>query len=304
MPPIVLIIFNRPDLVERQVAILSRLPLEQLFVIADGPRPGLEDETKCRDARSVIENTAWPCSIQKNYADHNMGCASRIISGLDWVFSHVDRAIILEDDCLANPSFFGFCEELLEFYRNDDEIMQICGTNRFAGIDDACSYWFSRFAVCWGWATWRRAWLHNDLSMNIPDKEIKRLLRHYLQGNHAAVDRWLMLINKTRHGLLDAWDYPWQLSIWRHGGAVIIPARNLVTNAGFRVDATHTKNPGSPVANLQLQEIGLPLDHPPDKNYGYQYDSQITEIFAQGKRSGHVKNRLKKLYHMVKRLIG
>lgn len=306
MPPVALIIFNRPDLVERQCERLRTLPLEKLFVIADGPRAGTDDHKKCEAARAIIESTEWPCAVHTNYADNNMGCAKRIVSGLDWVFSRVDRAIILEDDCLAHPSFFQFCEELLARYEHDDNIMQICGTNPLLNIDDPYSYRFSHHVMCWGWATWTRAWSCNDLAMSLPRKDIRSLLRRFMQGNRVAIDFWTMVIDKTRRGQLDAWDYPWQLSVWRHGGSSILPNCNLVMNAGFRSDATHTKNANAPLANLPHQEMTFPLKHP-DKGYGYQYDLRFIEQEpgrTRKKRTGRKQGTIRRLLSGIKRLLG
>jgi hypothetical protein len=277
MPSVVLIIFNRPDLVELQCERLRDINIDQLLVIADGPRPGTDDAGKCAAARSIIDATDWHCDVRKNYADENMGCANRIVSGLDWVFSIVDRAIILEDDCLAHPGFIRFCDELLERYADDEQVMQICGTNPLTDIQDPCSYRFSHHIMCWGWATWARAWVCNDVSMNLPEEDIDTLLERYMQGNQTAIEHWRMVIGKTRRGELDAWDYPWQLSIWRHGGIAVLPNQNLVMNAGFRVDATHTKNSKARLANLPLQELTFPIKHPPDTSYGFQYDIQFIE---------------------------
>lgn len=304
IPPVALIIFNRPDLVERQCEVLSALPLEQLFVIADGPREGTDDHEKCESARAIIESTKWSCPVETNYADTNIGCAIRIVSGLDWVFSRVDRAIILEDDCLAHHSFFPYCAEMLDRYRHDENIMQVCGTNPLLNVDDPYSYRFSHHVFCWGWATWARAWSRNDLAISLSKKEINRLLKKYLQGNRIAIDFWRTVIEKTRRGKLDAWDYPWQLSVWRHGGSSILPNRNLVMNAGFRDDATHTKNTDAPLANLPLQEIVFPLRHPPDKTYGFQYDTRFIELGPgriRSKGSGQNQGRLRALFSRIKR---
>ncbi len=285
MPPVVLIIFNRPDLVERQVEVLSALPLEQLFVIADGPRSGTDDSAKCAAARDIITSTQWPCEVHQDFADTNIGCAKRIVSGLDWVFSRVDRAVILEDDCLAHPDFFQFCEELLERYADDAHIMQICGTNLLSGIEDKYSYRFSHHVVCWGWATWSRAWACNDLSVNLNHVELSLLLQRYMEGNGEAIKYWNNVLDMMRRGELDTWDYPWQLSIWRNAGSCVIPNRNMVFNAGFRSDATHTADAESGVANLPLESLDFPLIHPPDTDYGYQYDARFVKRYFADKRS-------------------
>ncbi|MGW8227262.1 MAG: glycosyltransferase family 2 protein [Gammaproteobacteria bacterium] len=303
MPPVVLIIFNRPDLVERQVESLHKLPLQQLFVIGDGPRDGTADGEKCRDARAAVESVRWPCDVQTNYAERNMGCAKRIVTGLDWVFSHVDRAIILEDDCLPHADFFRFCEELLARYKHDDTVMQICGTNLLEDINDRYSYRFSRHVVCWGWATWASAWACNDLAMNVSGQLIENMLENYLLGNRLAIEYWLKVLDRTRRGELDAWDYPWQLSVWRHDGVAILPNRNLVSNAGFREDATHTRNAGASMANLPVAELEFPLQHPPGHDYGFQYDAQFIEQFFRPRgRSGRSRSIVDRLMSRAKRL--
>lgn len=306
MPPVALIIFNRPDLVERQCERLRTLQLEQLFVIADGPREGTDDHSKCEASRAIIDSVNWSCSVHKNYADKNTGCAKRIVTGLDWVFSKVDRAIILEDDCMAHPGFFRYCEEMLARYEDDENIMQVCGTNPLLDIDDPYSYRFSHHIFCWGWATWARAWSRNDLSMSLSDQETGRLLKKYLQGNRIAIDSWSMVIDKTRRGKLDAWDYPWQLSVWRHSGSSILPNRNLIMNAGFREDATHTKNADAPLANLPLQELDFPLKHPPDKNYGFQYDIRFIKLGpgrVRNKGAGRDQGLFRRLLSKIRRLL-
>jgi hypothetical protein len=80
-----------------------------LLLIADGPRQDWEGEAEtCRQVREIVARVDWPCEVFQNFSERNLGCQERMISGLDWVFSLVDEAIILEDDCLPDPSFFPF----------------------------------------------------------------------------------------------------------------------------------------------------------------------------------------------------
>ncbi len=157
---IAFLIFNRPDATERVFEEIGKAKPPMLLVIADGPRAQVpEDAEKCAASRAIIEQADWDCRIVKNYSDINMGCRNRVSSGLNWVFDTVEKAIILEDDCLPSPSFFRFCQELLTYYQDDVRVMTINGTNWQLGwkIGDG-SYYFSRFNLIWGWATWRRAW--------------------------------------------------------------------------------------------------------------------------------------------------
>ena len=176
--PVAFIIFNRPDTTKRVFEAIRQAKPPKLFVIADGSRSDrLGEAEKCAATRAIIDGVDWECEILTNYSDVNLGCKIRVSSGLDWVFSEVEEAIILEDDCLPHPSFFAFCEELLEKYRNDSRIMQICGSNVLkdqVNIDD--SYYFSKYGPIWGWASWRRAWQEYDVDMKLWAEVKKRKL--------------------------------------------------------------------------------------------------------------------------------
>ena len=180
--------------------------------------------------------------------------------------------------------------------------MQICGTNPQPHINDPYSNRFSHHIMCWGWATWARAWSCNDVSMSVPEADIEALLERYMQGNPTAIEHWRMVIGKTRRGELDAWDYPWQISVWRHGGIAVLPNQNLVSNAGFRADATHTKNSQARLANLPVHDLDFPLQNPPDKSYGFQYDIRFIEQEPGRVRTAPQKGRVSLIRRIASRL--
>ena len=168
--PIVFIVFNRPDKARRVFSQIRDARPQRLFLIADGPRESRPGELlKCLESRSILNDIDWDCELTIDFSDVNLGCRKRITTGLDRVFAEVDEAIILEDDCLPDHSFFGFCEELLTRYRDDRRVFHIGGTNyldrRIQERMAAASYYFSRYNHCWGWATWRRAWITRDSNM-------------------------------------------------------------------------------------------------------------------------------------------
>ncbi|MEW6491011.1 MAG: glycosyltransferase family 2 protein, partial [Cyanobacteriota bacterium] len=158
--PVVFIIFNRPDTTQKVFEAIRQAHPPLLFVIADGPRPNKPGEDqKCAATRAIIDQVDWDCEVLTNYSEINLGCERRVSSGLNWVFDTVEEAIILEDDCLPHPTFFSFCEELLDYYRNDQRVMVITGQNvQFGRKRTDYTYYFSRYNHCWGWASWRRAW--------------------------------------------------------------------------------------------------------------------------------------------------
>src|SRR5262249_54066021 len=127
---VAVIVFNRPEVTARVVNEIARAQPSRLFVIADGPRDDRPGEAeKCAATREVIERVDWSCEVLKNYSDVNLGVGFRPATGIRWVFEHVDRALIFEDDCVPNQTFFRYCDELLEKYRDDERVMHISGDN-------------------------------------------------------------------------------------------------------------------------------------------------------------------------------
>lgn len=263
--PVVLLIFNRPDSTRVVFDTIRKVRPEKLFVIADGARPEKPgEEILCDRARKVIEEVDWDCQVFKNYADRNLRPLVRISSGLDWVYEHVEEAIILEDDCVPDLTFFDFCQILLAYYRHDTRIMSISGNNfQFGRRRTEYSYYFSRNTHCWGWATWRRAWKYYDIEMKLwPEIKSGEWLRDILQ-NRAEENFRKRLFEKVYNDKLYGWDYRWDLACWIQNGLTILPQVNLVSNIGFSKEATHTKNTKSPFSNMPSFSMEFPLSHPP-----------------------------------------
>lgn len=263
LPPVALLVFNRPTLTAQVLGAVRQARPPKLFVVADGPRPGRpDDERNCAEVRRLFESVDWPCEVHLNYAERNLGCCERVSSGISWVFEQVPEAIILEDDCLPSSSFFPFCAELLARYRDDSRVMGIAGSRLVPPTTaGGPSYTFFRTQFIWGWATWARAWRHYDVSISDwPVLRRQRLLRSIISN---PVARWRVhsALNSVYSGQLDTWDYQWTLATWSRGGLVAVPSVNLVSNLGFGPDATHTKT-NDPLAESPRGTMEFPLAHP------------------------------------------
>ena len=260
--PIAFCIFNRPELTRKVLEVIAEVKPQRLLVIGDGARTDRPDEAKLvNQTREVIEKVNWDCDVQVNFADQNMGCKKRIASGLDWAFQQSDELIILEDDCLPDLSFFNFCSELLARYRNDDRVMMISGDNFQPQQRTSNSYYFSRWAHIWGWASWRRAWEHFDMEISTwPLAKANGGLRSAFSSDE-EYRGWSPVLDRQYAGEIDTWDFPWQYACWANHGLSIIPECNLISNIGFGKDATHTTDPESHLANRPTASIGK-LDHP------------------------------------------
>lgn len=240
--PILLIIFNRPEKTKRVFDAIKTYRPKTLFIAGDGPRNTAE-RLLCEDARKIIEKINWECDVKTLFQEKNLGCKYGPITAIDWFFKNVEDGIILEDDCLPSPSFFYFCENLLEYYKETPEIMHISGNNFQNGIsrgDKNSSYYFSKYTHSWGWATWKRAWLKFDPAIKDFQNFYNKNLINEIPIAKESKRFW---IKNFKRNIIkkDSWDSLWMYAVWYNGGISVIPQKNLVKNIGFDNSATHTK---------------------------------------------------------------
>ncbi|MEO1670287.1 MAG: glycosyltransferase family 2 protein [Cyanobacteria bacterium J06631_2] len=282
--PVAFLIFNRPYNTQKVFEQIRQAKPPKLLVVADGhreERPG--EAEKCAATRAVIDGVDWDCEILTNYAEVNLGCRDRVATGLDWVFTQVEEAIILEDDCLPDPSFFAFCEQLLKKYRHQPEVMAICGSNFMTKWKQRHqSYHFSYYFNCWGWATWRRAWEHYDVNVcDWQNSQVRAKIRAFIQDDRQYAD-FARVLERNYARKLNTWDYAFAFACLKNQGLTITSAVNLVSNIGFGADATHTvSNSGNIVANLPRYPAILPLKQPNlgiDRQYTYEQYSLVWDL--------------------------
>ena len=299
--PVAFLIFNRPDTTARVFEAIRQAKPPKLLVVADGPRPDRADDIeKCKAARAIIDGVDWDCEVLTDYSDVNLGCKSRVSSGLNWVFEIVEEVIILEDDCLPHSTFFRFCEELLKLYRNDSRIMQICGSNFLNGkrkIGD--SYYFSKYGPIWGWAAWQRAWKYYDVNINLW-KEVKdqQIYYNFCENLEESLTR-IDLYDRVSIGEIDTWDYQWSFAKFINSGLCVTPNVNLISNIGCGKEGTHVTDQQNPLANLPTSAIEFPLKHP----LGVYRDRKADEIyFAHTLKRSSLKSNVRKFVSLLKSL--
>ena len=255
--PVLFLIFNRPDTTQKVFNAIRQAKPKQLFVAADGPRSDREGELeKCQKAREIATSVDWNCEVKTLFRDKNLGCKIAVSSAIDWFFENVEEGIILEDDCLPSQSFFWFCQELLKYYRNDTRVIHISGNNfQFGQKRGEGTYYFSKYAHIWGWATWKRAWKYFDVSMKSFKKfktgnQIENIFKINQQKKY-----WMRIFQKVYHNKIDTWDYQWAYTCFINNGFCIIPNDNLVSNIGFGENSVHTKDSNNILSNMEVKDI-------------------------------------------------
>lgn len=284
--PILMVIFNRPETTRLVFEEIRKVRPARLYVAADGPRSHVPTDRERSDkAKEIINAVDWPCEIKTLFREENLGCGKGVSSAITWFFQHEEKGIILEDDCLPSQSFFWYCEELLDRYRDDNRVMHIGGNNFQAGWKNEKdhSYYFSRNGHIWGWATWRRAWNLYDFEISLYEK-----VRSLGFFDKFFLNRWekmyrLRFFDKAiaNRGSVTYWAYQWDFCRFIHSGLSIVPVVNLVKNIGFGHDSTHTKNSKSTDAELPLEDLVFPLQHPPYVIRDLKSDSRYFSKFMK-----------------------
>lgn len=272
--PILLITFNRPQHTRRVLeAILAANP-HDLYVFQDGAREGnLADVQKCQEVRDVINELVsqhqtrdtkhrTPLTLHTNYSKVNLGCGPGPMTGIDWFFQNIEQGIIMEDDCLPHPDFFGYCEELLKRYKDNPKVMFINSTLYHNRWHCDGSYGFSHYMVTGAWAAWRETWKGFDLDLKDWNAWRFRRQVNRLTGSRTEADWWYWKVKEIQqdHSKKSYWDYQMQTHLFRQGALTIHPCRNLISNIGFDEAGTHTlSNDGR--GDKVVFPI-MPLEHP------------------------------------------
>lgn len=241
--PVLLVIFKRKDLSLKVVSAIREVKPSKLYIAGDAPRDyisgEIDDVKETRDA--VLNAIDWPCEIKTLFRDRNLGCGLGVKTAIDWLFNNEEYGIILEDDCIADKTFFSFIAEMLHRYQNDSRIGMIAGTNPISPkYKSPYSYIFSNFKSCWGWATWKRAWNNMDFEMNWRHTPMKKSIIDNMGLRGSSRKHWIFELREIDTGHVSAWDWQWYFSLAAQNQLCIYPAKNLISNIGNDSNATHT----------------------------------------------------------------
>lgn len=262
--PVLYLAFNRLDSVKKTFPEIQKAKPKQLFIACDGPRNKGEKEKTNAVRKYILENINWKCEVKTLFRDKNLGCKYAVAGAIDWFFENVEKGIILEDDCLPDQSFFRFCQEMLEKYKDNEKVMSISGQNALGQFDIQESYLFSKYFFCWGWATWKRAWEKMDVEMTLfkkyTQKDVENILPKFIERK-----LWAKRFRDNLFGNIDSWATSFLFSHLHNKGLCIIPKKNIVKNIGFSNDnSTHTKENYWDKRYLYRERKTLifPLKHP------------------------------------------
>lgn len=256
--------FNRLDTTSRVFESVRSVRPGRLYLACDGPRDGRtgESEKVVQLREHLLNGVDWDCHVKTLFRDDNLGCKDAVSGALDWFFQEEEEGIILEDDTLPSTSFYRFCDELLDYYRDDNRVMKISGFNNLNNpVSTDWSYYFTSFGYAWGWATWRRFWKTVDIEriMELWPKVKEYGINRQYPFNPLVSDTFDKVYADSNRSY---WHVQTELCRVLNHGLSIVPARSLVCNIGFGGESTHTSSKVDPRRLITAGEMPFPLSHP------------------------------------------
>lgn len=290
--PVLLIFFNRPGCFAEVFKQVKAARPSKLFLYQDGARENNDKDTigvkKCRKIATDID---WECEVHQLFQEKNIGCDPSGYLARKWAFEHVDRCIILEDDCVPTDSCFVFFKELLDKYIDDQRINMICGMNNLETWESPYSYLFTETGSIWGVATWKRVFDEWDAEYSLlSDSYNRQKLENYMQSG-----------NVDLRGRFRTWDADKASGLAHHealGGIVqyaghrlnIVPTKNMIINNGNSIEGgTHSTNSNQTIPKglrriytMKSYEMGFPLIDPPYVIDDVDYQKQLFRVMGWG----------------------
>jgi len=289
--PVVLFTFKRYETVLRILDRISVVKPKKIYIISDGPRTE-EEKKMVKESREKIEEAiTWDCEIIRNYAQENRGVYDRIGLGAKWVLEQEEWAIFLEDDNLPEVTFFQFCKEMLEKYKDDTRVMWICGTNYLEEYQpqDGSSYVFTQHLMPCGWASWKGKFeTFYDGDMNLLENKhiVKRVEQEYSskalyrQQLHSVRTEYYRKQKEERYA---SWDFQMAFSIRANHVFGISPCKNQIVNIGVDELSTHGGTSYSNVmtrrfCGIKSYPLSFPLKHPITVLTDPKYEKKVDKI--------------------------
>ncbi|MBO4645327.1 MAG: hypothetical protein J5642_02295 [Bacteroidales bacterium] len=232
--PILVIAYNRVEFTHDLFTEIRKMHPTKLYVAADAaPSEERIMARQCLKVRSVFM-PEWPCELNEMHLEKHLGKSQIFLQAMNWFFERETEGIVLFDDTLPSASFFHYCKEMLDHFRDDRRIGHISGCNILKYRDLPTSYYFSAYPCPWGFATWRDRWQGFDLKMRgITESTLPELTKeHYILKNK-TVQFWIRRYRLLSQQQIDIWEYQYIFHLWQMGMLSVNPDMNLVENRGF-----------------------------------------------------------------------
>lgn len=297
--PVLLVFFTKEKPLQQVFERIREVRPSKLYLCQDGPRKNRPDDiTKIKKCRELVSNIDWECEVYERFQEKNLGCDPHIYQALTWVFENEEYMIMIEDDGLVDKSFFPFCKEMFERYKDDDRIALISSFNLLEKWDCPYDYFYSTTGtLSGGWGMWRRAWEKRNEALDFLDDmytnkvfETVCFNRFHKKNIRKSIIRQHKTIKET--GKIYSFELIVETIRTLNYALTIVPTKNMMSNIGIDSEAFHS---GSNIRHLprRLQRIffmpvysqNVPVQGPPYMIPDQRYCEEVYKIIGRGRIS-------------------
>jgi len=166
LPPVLLMAFNRPDLLVKVLEGIEKQSLipDTIIAYVDGPRAGElpERRAKIQECKDLLENFK-PIRIQIRARERNWGCTKNTLDAITNILKEYESVIFLEDDVVPGPHYYRTMALLIEAYKPIKKVFSIQSFKNFRFFDKEIDklgkdFYVFNFFSSWGFATWSDRW--------------------------------------------------------------------------------------------------------------------------------------------------
>jgi hypothetical protein len=172
LPPLVLIAFTRPDLLQPVLEGIARQSLlpPKIIAFVDGARKP-SDEPLRESCIRLLENFGARVPVEIILRDQNLGCDPNVITALTEVLRQYWALVYLEDDTIPNPCFFDRMCRLLAAYQHHPHIFSLSAhanvPQEIMGKVET-DFMLSSRVFPWGFGIWADRWHQAALDRQPP----------------------------------------------------------------------------------------------------------------------------------------
>jgi len=295
--PIAVFAFNRPGHLAATLAALADDELakvSEVTVFCDGERRG-DDREPCQRVREVAHAAGGFGRLAVVEREANLGCAGSVISGTAEMFRGHERLIVIEDDVLVRRGALGYLNTALDRYAGSPAVFSVAAWSpppSLLRVPLAYPYdaYFVRRFHCWGWASWRDRWTHNDWT--VPGYDAYRRDASQRAAHAEGGADLPGMLDAQIEGRIDSWAIRAEYTRFRMGGLTLYPRSSFVRNIGFDGSGRHCGAHDRFGAASAVEAASVTLRLPPAAYVDPGIARGFRRVYSQGRIVGRLRRLL------------
>ena len=247
---ILLIGYNRPEMLTRRLNEIERCKIANLYVSIDGGEKSNSTEMEnfkkfaANKMESVINFNLMHQSI-------NYGLVRHLTSQITFVLEKHNYVIVIEDDVKISSSFILNMISGLNYQRQSKLSGIVCGWSPVSSKLLNNKWRKGKYPFAWGWACSREFWANYNFDLSNEDLESSLMsARYWKKLSKSQRENWLYKFSSIQQNPLETWDTQLFYYCITNNLDIQVPLFSLTGNEGFDDKrAVHTKGEKPKVVN-------------------------------------------------------